>query len=267
LGRRYLAAVRMSQVSQAADRTQRRRGGQGVGRGLAVPLHGLAQAREESGEGRARDEQIGQQLLMSNRSQCFCTKTRIDKAKTSERREFFPSPPREHVPTRRPWSRRGREDATLNETASGCGRPYGLSNFRRFAMRRTALGAAFLGTALGCGSLTRRGSTATGYQGGGGASKRPATTSVAQSGLSRSGARSGLEAKAARVADRIRAVELPRSGLVQRDAFAAAAGGPRLRGRPEADPEGMAACGQSLEGFAQMQCSVCLYGSVPSTII
>jgi hypothetical protein len=184
-----------------------------------------------------------------------------------ERREFFPSPPREHVPTRRPWSRRGREDATLNETASGCGRPYGLSNFRRFAMRRTALGAAFLGTALGCGSLTRRGSTATGYQGGGGASKRPATTSVAQSGLSRSGARSGLEAKAARVADRIRAVELPRSGLVQRDAFAAAAGGPRLRGRPEADPEGMAACGQSLEGFAQMQCSVCLYGSVPSTII
>ena len=43
----------------------------------------------------------------------------------------------------------------------------------------------------------------------------------------------------------------------ERDAFAAAAGGPRLRGRPEADPEGMAACGQSLEGFAQMQCSVC----------
>jgi hypothetical protein len=41
----------------------------------------------------------------------------------------------------------------------------------------------------------------------------------------------------------------------ERDAFAAAAGGPRLRGRPEADPEGMAACGQSLEGFAQMQCS------------
>ena len=40
----------------------------------------------------------------------------------------------------------------------------------------------------------------------------------------------------------------------ERDAFAAAAGGPRLRGRPEADPEGMAACGQSLEGFAQMQC-------------
>jgi len=40
----------------------------------------------------------------------------------------------------------------------------------------------------------------------------------------------------------------------QRDAFAAAVGGPRLRGRPEADPEGMAACGQSLEGFAQMQC-------------
>ena len=31
--------------------------------------------------------------------------------------------------------------------------------------------------------------------------------------------------------------------------------GPRLRGRREADPEGMAACGQSLEGFAQMQCS------------
>ena len=30
--------------------------------------------------------------------------------------------------------------------------------------------------------------------------------------------------------------------------------GPRLRGRREADPEGMAACGQSLEGFAQMQC-------------
>ncbi len=42
----------------------------------------------------------------------------------------------------------------------------------------------------------------------------------------------------------------------ERDAFAAAAGGPRLRGRPEADPEGMAACGQSLEGFAQMQCCV-----------
>jgi hypothetical protein len=44
----------------------------------------------------------------------------------------------------------------------------------------------------------------------------------------------------------------------QRDAFAAAAGGPRLRGRPEADPEGMAACGQSLEGFAQMQCWLAL---------
>jgi hypothetical protein len=29
-----------------------------------------------------------------------------------------------------------------------------------------------------------------------------------------------------------------------------------LRGRPEADPEGMAACGQSLEGFGQMQCSL-----------
>ena len=44
----------------------------------------------------------------------------------------------------------------------------------------------------------------------------------------------------------------------ERDAFAAAAGGPRLRGRPEADPEGMAACGQSLEGFAQMQCWLAL---------
>ena len=41
---------------------------------------------------------------------------------------------------------------------------------------------------------------------------------------------------------------------IQREAFAAAGGGPRSRGRPEADPEGMAACGQSLEGFAQMQC-------------
>ena len=46
-------------------------------------------------------------------------------------------------------------------------------------------------------------------------------------------------------------------GIGERDAFAAAAGGPRLRGRLEADPEGMAACGQSLEGFAQMQCSWC----------
>ena len=36
--------------------------------------------------------------------------------------------------------------------------------------------------------------------------------------------------------------------------------GPRLRGRREADPEGMAACGQSLEGFAQMQCSLALIG-------
>ena len=45
---------------------------------------------------------------------------------------------------------------------------------------------------------------------------------------------------------------------IQREAFAAAGGGPRLRGRLEADPEGMAACGQSLEGFAQMQCSLLL---------
>ena len=45
------------------------------------------------------------------------------------------------------------------------------------------------------------------------------------------------------------------SGFGQREAFAAAGRGPRLRGRLEAAPEGMAACGQSLEGFAQMQCS------------
>ncbi len=53
--------------------------------------------------------------------------------------------------------------------------------------------------------------------------------------------------------------------LAQRDAFAAAAGGPRLRGRPEADPEGMAACGQSLEGFAQMQC--CMVLVLPAPIV
>ena len=48
------------------------------------------------------------------------------------------------------------------------------------------------------------------------------------------------------------------SDACEREAFAAAGGGPRLRGRPEADPEGMAACGQSLEGFAQMQCCLLL---------
>ena len=50
-------------------------------------------------------------------------------------------------------------------------------------------------------------------------------------------------------------VLVPHDRIGEREAFAAAEGDPRLRGRREADPEGMAACGRSLEGFTQMQCS------------